>query len=177
MNMEPKDLLTLVGLVATLGLGIYNFLASQRSAQRTSIVGSVTAQRLKWGTEMQDSVASFCAVAHYCRLSTVAASEEGRKKIEEIERLRTLIVLKLCERTPIETDVEKLVEKIVSMSFANSPGSDDDFRAKLLQLIQKTQDLLRENWASVASEAKTGVLATNIVPGSAAPVKQLKLNT
>lgn len=175
--MDPKDWLTSGGLAVTLGLGIYNFYIGQRSARRTSIVGAVTAQRLRWSTEIQDSVASFCGAAHYCRFSTVEGSDERRKRIEEIDRLRHLIALKLCERTQTETDVEVLVECIVSTSSGKPRVSDDDFRAALLNLIRKTQDLLRENWASVAFEAKHGVLAPDTPPMTAAPAKQPNATT
>ena len=71
--MEPKDWLTLGGVVVTLGLGTYNFYMAQRSARRTSM-GVVTSQRLKWGAEIQDFISSFCGATqllqeteHFCR--------------------------------------------------------------------------------------------------------------
>jgi hypothetical protein len=126
---------------------------------RASIVGAVTVQRLKWGAGIQDLVGSFCGAAYYCRFSADKnGDEERKKKIEEIGQLRHLIPLNLCERTPIELEVEKLVEKIFSMSCGSSPGPDEDFRATLLKLVQKTKDLLRDNWQSAVREAERGTL-------------------
>jgi hypothetical protein len=172
--MDSKDWLTLSGFAVTLGLGIYNFYTGQRSARRTSVVGAVTAQRLKWSAEIQDSVASFCGTAHYWRFSTVKGSDEQRKKIEDIDRLRHLIVLKLCEGTPIQLEVEALVRNIVFMSSGNTLVTEDAFRAELLQLIRKTQEMLRGNWEDIEFEAKHGVLASDAVPGLATSGSKLK---
>ncbi len=163
--MDIRDWSTLIGLVSTLGLGIYNFYMGQKSAQRSSVVGAVTAQRIKWGAEIQDLVASFCGTAHYWRFSTVKNSDEERKKIEEIDRLRHLIALKLCERTGIELEIEILVGEIVSMSSRHKDVCDDDYREALSKLVLKTQELLRKNWDSITYEAQNGMLATSDVPG------------
>lgn len=167
-TMYIRDWLTLIGLVVTLCLGGYNFYMGYKSAQRSSIVGAVTTQRIKWGAEMQDLVASFCGTAHYWRFSTVRNSDEERKKIEEIDRLRHLIALKLCERTGIELEIENLVGEIVSMSSGFKKVSDEEFRETLNKLVRKTQVLLRQNWDNIKSEAKNGILASVDVPGLSA---------
>src|ERR1043165_3360833 len=100
--MEPKDWLTFGGVVVTLGLGTYNFYMGQRSARRTSM-GMVTAQRLKWGAEIQDLISSFCGATHCLRFSVLKGTDEEREKIEEIDRLRHRIPLNLCERTQLES--------------------------------------------------------------------------
>jgi hypothetical protein len=153
--MEPKDWLTLGGVAVTLGLGLYNFYIAQRSARRTSI-GTVTAQRLKWGAEIQDLISSFCGATHYLRFSVVKGTDEERKKIEEIDRLRHRIPLNLCERTPLELKTEECVKTIASASSGRLTVSDDEFRAKLDELVRTTQDVLHDNWISVASEAHLG---------------------
>jgi len=157
--MEPKDWVTLGGVAVTLGLGIYNFYMGQRSARRTSIVGAVTAQRLKWGAEIQDLISSFCGATHYLRFSVVTGTDEERKKIEEIDRLRHRIPLNLCERTQLELKVEECVKTIASMSSGRLAVSDEEFRAKLDELVRTTQDLLHDNWTSVTSEAQYGAYA------------------
>jgi hypothetical protein len=157
--MEAKDWVTLVGVAVTLGLGIYNFILGQRSARRVSIVGAVTAQRLKWGEEIQDLISSFCGATHYVRFSVVKGTDEERKKIEEIDRLRHRIPLNLCERTQIELKIEQCMKTIASMSSGRLAVSDEDFRAKLDELVRTTQDLLHDNWISVASEAHYGAYA------------------
>ena len=157
--METKDWLTLGGVAVTLGLGIYNFYVSQRTARRTSIVGAVTGQRLKWGAEIQDLISSFCGATHYLRFSVIKGSDEERKKIEEIDRLRHRIPLNLCERTQREKRIEESVKTIASMSSGRLAASDEEFRAKLDELVRATQDLLNDNWISVASEAQYGAYA------------------
>ena len=167
-----KDWATLGGVFVTLGLGIYNFYNAQRSARRTSIVESVTAQRLKWGAEIQDLIGSFCGATHYLRFSVVKGSEEERKKIEEIEQLRHRIPLNLCERTDLERHVQDCVKYIASMSSERLAASDDEFRAKaasdkqfcdkLDELVSTTQDLLQNNWEVIWSEAQKGDYAPRL---------------
>src|SRR5437868_6458453 len=127
--MELKDWMTLAGLSVTLGLGIYNFYSAQVSAQRARIVAVITDRRLKWGILLQDLVSESCGAGHYLRFSTVKGSDEERKKMEEIDRLRYLIPLNLCERTPIEKEVEEQVLFIASASSGHSHVSDEDFGA------------------------------------------------
>lgn len=154
--MEPKDWLTLAGLAVTFSLGIYNFYASQRSARRASIVEVLTAQRLKWGEAIQNLVGSFCGTAYYLRFSAVKDSDEERKNIEEIDRLRHLIPLHLCERTSPELAVENCAKYIASVLSRHSSLSDEQFCAKLEELIRCTQDLLNDNWQSIQLEAEQG---------------------
>jgi hypothetical protein len=157
--MEPKDWVTLGGVAVTLGLGIYNFYMGQRNARRTSIVGAVTAQRLKWGAEIQDLISSFCGATHYLRFSVAKGSDEERKILEEIDRLRHRIPLNLCERTKFEVQIEQCVKDIASMSSGRLAVSDEEFRAKLDELVRRTQRLLHDNWTSIASEAQYGAYA------------------
>src|ERR1700754_22371 len=138
--MEPKDLVTLLGVLGTLGLGIYNFYTGQRNARRTSIVGAVTAQRLKWGAEIQDLISSFCSANYDLRFSVVKSTDEERKKIEEIDRLRHRIPLNLCERTPLETKIEESVKTIACISSERRAVSDEEFRAQLDELVRTTQE-------------------------------------
>lgn len=154
--METKDLLTLIGLCVTLVLGVYNFYMGIRNARRTSIVGAVTAQRLKWGEEIQDLISSFCVAAYSLRFSAAKGGDEAHKKMEEIDRLRYRIPLNLCERTELELKIEESVKTIASMSSGHLANSEEKFLGKLDELVCTTQDLLHENWRSVASEADRG---------------------
>ena len=145
-----------------MGLGIYNFYASQRGTRRTSIGGAVTAERLKWISEIRDSRATFCGTAHSWRFSTVKGSPEERAKIEELDRLRPLIALTLCQRESAEVAVESQVGLVVSMISGHKSATDEEFRDALLQLIRKTQDLLNTEWQRVAYEAQHGLLADDV---------------
>jgi hypothetical protein len=160
--MESKDWLTLGGVIVTFVLGGYNFYMGQRSARRASIVQAVTGQRLRWGSEIQDLISSFCGAAHYVRFSAVKGTDEERRKFEEIDRLRHRIPLNLCERTPLESRIEECVKTIGAMSSGRLPASDDVFRSRLDELVGLTQSLLHENWTIVASEAQYGAYAPRL---------------
>jgi hypothetical protein len=132
---------------------------ARQIAESTRIIGVLTPQRLKWGEEIQDLIGSFCGAAHYLRFSAAEDSDEKRKKMEELNRLRHRIPLNLCERTPIESHIEECVKTIATVSSPHSAVSDEDFRAKLDELIRKTQQLLHDNWHSIETEAQRGAYA------------------
>ena len=162
--MEAKDWVTLTGVAVTLGLGIYNFYVGQRSARRTSIVGAVTNQRLKWGEEIQELIGSFCGAAHYLRFSVIKDSDEERKRIEEIDRLRHRIPFNLCQHkdNKFERTIEQCVKMIADMCFGNLTVSDEKFRDELDLLVSTTQDLLRENWIAIVDEAQRGAFTPRL---------------
>ena len=161
--------LTIGGLIVTFGLGIYNLSIALRNARRTSIVELITAHRLKWSLVIQDLVGSFCGAVYYCCFSAVEGSDEERKKIEEIERLRHLIPLNLCEGTPIEERVEKLVGDIFSMCFERPRVPAETLRDALLELVKHTQALLKDNWKSVGREAEQGILTDRLGAANETP--------
>ena len=162
--MNPKDWVALTGVAVTLGLGIYNFYVGQRNARRASIVGAVTNQRLKWGEEVQELIGSFCGAAHYLRFSVVKGSDEERKKIEEIDRLRHRIPFNLCQHkdNKFERKIEQCVKTIADMSIGNLTVSDEKFCKKLDLLVSTTQNLLRENWVAIVDEAQRGVFTPRL---------------
>ena len=48
------------------------------------------------------------------------------------------------------------------MSYGGSDVSDEEFRAKLNELVHKTQVLLHDNWQSIESEAQNGAYAPRL---------------
>ena len=175
MAIEPKDWVALAGVTVTLALGIYNFYVGQRSARRTSIIGAVTNQRLKWGEEIQELIGAFCGAAHYLRFSVVKGSDEERKTIEEINRLRHRIPFNLCQHkdNKFERKIEQCVKKIADISYGKSSLTDEEFRYELDMLVSTTQDLLRENWIAIVDEAERGIFTPRL-GGEAQLVRRIR---
>lgn len=104
---------------------------------------------MKWIEKLRQSISSFCRLAHYWRFSTQKGSEDERRKIEEIDKLRHLIVLQLNPTGDVDTEIQRLVGDVVSMSSRHPDVSDTDYRKKLESLTRKTQELLKEEWEKV----------------------------
>jgi hypothetical protein len=81
------------------------------------------------------------------------------QKIEEIDKLRHLIVLQLNPKGRVDSDIERLVGEIVSMSSEHHAASDEEYRMNLQLLTRKTQELLKKEWEKVKEESVRGDLA------------------
>jgi hypothetical protein len=145
--------------VVTLLLGIYNAIQNYRNSKRTSFINTVTSERVKWIEKLRQSISTFCGLAHYWRFSTEKGSEDERKKIEEIDKLRHLIALQLNPRGSIDKEIQRLVGEIVSMSSGDRQVGKDEYRKHLETLTEKTQELLKVEWEKVKEEAVRGDLS------------------
>jgi hypothetical protein len=146
------------GFVVTLFLGIYNTFQNYQNSKGTTFINTVTSERVKWIEKLRQSISTFCGLAHYWRFSTVRGSDEERKKIEEIDKLRHLIALQLNPLDAIEKEIQKLVGEIVSMSSGYRQVSDEDYRKHLETLTERTQQLLKAEWEKVKEESLRGDL-------------------
>ena len=160
-KIEAKDVVAFIGLLVTLVLGIYNLIQNYQTSRRTTFINTVTSERVKWIEKLRQSISTFCGLAHYWRFSTVRGSEDERKKIEEIDKLRHLIVLQLNPHGTVDRAIEKLVGEVVSMSSGHPSVSDDEYREHLSQLTALTQELLKAEWEKVKEESLRGDLSRN----------------
>lgn len=159
MKIEPKDYVAFIGILATLGLGLYNVVQNYRSSKRTTFINTVTSERVQWIEKLRLSISTFCGLAHYWRFSTVRGSDDERKKIEEIDKLRHLIALQLNPLGTVDQEIQKLVGEIVSMSSRHREVSDEDYRKHLEILTERTQRLLKAEWQKVKEESIKGDLS------------------
>jgi hypothetical protein len=151
MQIETKDIVTFIGILVTLALGIYNTVQNYINSKRTTFINTVTSERVKWIEKLRQSISTFCGLAHYWRFSTEHGSTEQRAKIEEIDKLRHLIALQLNPKGSIDNEIECLVGEIVSMSSGHREVSNDEFRKHLEELTAKTKVLLKEEWEKVTA--------------------------
>lgn len=171
-DIKPADYVAFVGILVTLGLGLYNVLQNYRTSRRTTFINTVTSERVKWIEKLRLSISTFCGLAHYWRFSTVRGSDDQRQKIEEIDKLRHLIALQLNPNDDVDREIQTLVGEIVSMCSGHREVSDRDFRRQLDSLTEKTQQLLKAEWDKVKRESLKGALSqksTKKVLSSAPP--------
>ena len=158
MTMEAKDLVAFISILATLLLGVYNAVQNYRNSKRTTFINTVTSERVKWIEKLRQSISTFCGLAHYWRFSTTKGSDDQKSKIEEIDKLRHLIVLQLNPHGTIDKEIQTLVGEIVSMSSGHRDVSNEDYRKQLDRLTAKTQELLKAEWEKVKDESVYGDL-------------------
>ena len=60
--MEPKDKITLLGIIATFIVAFINLIYMISNSRKTAFVNTVTASRLKWIDSLRDKVSAFIAV-------------------------------------------------------------------------------------------------------------------
>jgi hypothetical protein len=159
LTIDAKDYVAFIGILVTLSLGVYNAVQNYRTSRRTTFINTVTSERVKWIEKLRQSISTFCGLAHYWRFSAIKGSEDERKKIEEIDKLRHLIVLQLNPRGPVDKEIQKLVGEVVSMSSRHHAVSDEDYRKHLDRLTAKTQELLKAEWDKVKQESLSGDLS------------------
>jgi tRNA U38,U39,U40 pseudouridine synthase TruA len=158
-DSDSKGVVAFVGILVTLLLGVYNTVQNYRTSRRTTFINTVTSERVKWIDKLRETVSTFCGTAHYWRFSTVRGSQEQKQKIEEIDKLRHLIVLQLNPKGSLDREIEGLVGEIVSMTSGHIPASDDEYRQKMDRLTHATQDLLKAEWEKAKEESLKGDLS------------------
>ncbi len=156
---EGRDYVAFIGIAVTLLLGVYNAIQNYRTSRRTTFINTVTSERVKWIEKLRQSVSTFCGLAHNWRFSTEKGSEDERRKIEEIDKLRHLIVLQLNPNGKIDKEIEKMVGAIVSMSSGHDNVDADKYRETMQALTRKTQELLKAEWEKVKEESIKGDLS------------------
>ena len=151
--MEPKDYIYAVGILATAGLGIWNFFQSHRATRRASFINTVTSQRIKWLEQLRQDVSTFVGLTH--SWSRIPDEDEPEKAdfLKEIDKLRYLIRLRLNPDDEPDKKISQLVKKIPDLTHESKR---DQLYDALEQLTAATQEMLKAEWEKVKSESENG---------------------
>lgn len=151
---EAKDTVLAAGVLVTLILGVWNALSNHHFNKRTTFVNTVTAQRIKWIEQLRQDISSFSGLTYHWCYRKPDDPEESRKIVQEIDRLRHVIRLRLNPAGEHDREIERLLEEIPNHT--SSPNAV----AKLLEdLTKATQSLLKEEWEKVKQESARGPLS------------------
>jgi hypothetical protein len=151
--MEPKDLITLLGILVSLIVGFTGLYISYQNSKKTIFINSVTASRAKWIDTLRNNIAEYCGLAFQIFQST---TEEKLRKLDKIQQLRFLIKLQLNRSDPFDSLV---IEKLDSIAFHVYDSSRAELENEINVLISQTQDILKLEWEGVKAEAKKGDLS------------------
>lgn len=154
-SMEPKDYFYAFGILATFGLGVWNFIQGYHATRRASFINTVTSQRVLWIEQMRQDVAKFVGLTHTWVMSELEGKEEELEVLKEIDRLRRVIQLRL---NPNDTPDRKIAILIKNIPKLTHVSKRDELLKALDELTTATQEMLKEEWDKVKAESKDGDL-------------------
>lgn len=153
--MEAKDYVYALGILATFALGIWNLIQGQRSARKASFINTVTSQRVLWLEQMRQDVAKFIGLTHTWAMSELEGTDAGQEMLQEIDRLRHVIRLRLNPKDSPDIEIASLIKKIPNLTHESQR---DELREALEALTVATQKMLKDEWDKVKRESKDGDL-------------------
>ena len=140
--VEWKDVVVLIGILLTFGLGIGNLIYNLLNNRRTTFINAVTAERVKWINTLRENLSKFAG--HIFNYAAVAHQDEEASQAiwRETDRLRLLIKLQLNPKEPLDQDIERMLDKI----YFGSKGIGGEAAMALVdELIRYGQRLLNRN--------------------------------
>jgi hypothetical protein len=153
--LEPKDYIYAIGIVVTLGLGIWNFIQAHRATRKASFINTVTAQRVLWIEQMRQDVSMFVGLTHTWAMSDLEDKPSGHEVLKDIDRLRHVIRLRLNPDDPPDKKIAALVKKVPELTHESKRS---ELLTTLEELTTATQDMLKTEWEKVKAESKDGDL-------------------
>jgi hypothetical protein len=154
--MEPKDYFYAFGIVATFGLGVWNFIQGHRAARKASFINTVTSQRVLWIEQMRQDVSKFVGLTHTWAQSNLEGTDSELEVLKEIDRLRQVIRLRL---NPDDTPDRKIAELVKKIPTLTHESRRNELMDALNRLTEATQEMLKGEWEKVKSESKDGDLS------------------
>lgn len=157
--MEDKNFIYAVGILVTLGLGIWNFIQGYRATRKASFINTVTSQRLLWIEQMRQDVSKYVGLTHTWVMSNLEGTKAEPEMLQEIDRLRYVIRLRLNPDDTPDRKIAALIKKIPKLT---DVSNQEELLLSLEQLTTETQDMLKNEWEKVKAESKDGDLSEKL---------------
>lgn len=156
-KMKTAEVITLIGIAATLVIGIINLIIGIRNAKRTAFTSSVTASRIKYIQDIRQCISKFCGLAHFYQTKKGSLSNAELGEIhKEVDSLRYLIRLFLNPEDKYwDTKIMALCDDVIE----NTDTDSASLHAAIESLITITQYLLKLEWQGIKEEAKEGAIS------------------
>jgi hypothetical protein len=150
-----QDYIYGLGILVTLGLGVWNFIQGHRATRKASFINTVTAQRVLWLEQMRQDVAKFVGLIHTWAMSGLEGTPEELEILKEIDRLRHVIRLRLNPDDTPDRKIAALVKRIPELTHESKR---EELLTVLESLTVATQEMLKDEWEKVKAESKDGDL-------------------
>lgn len=154
--MENKDYVYAAGIIVTLGLGVWNFVQGYRATRKASFINTVTSQRVKWIEQLRQDISAFSGLTHTWSASNLEGTAKETEVLQEIDRLRHVIRLRLNPDGTYDRKIASLIKRIPTLTHESKR---EELMEALEQLTTTTRALLKEEWEKVKAEAKDGDLS------------------
>ena len=154
MTLEPKDVITLVGVGITFIVSSIGLYVSLRNTKKTLFINSITTSRIKWIDILRNNISEFCGLTYHFALTELDKAEK-QKVIERIDKLRFLIKLQLNRNDEFD---RKLMAKIDLIPDLTDSNKIENLTQEINELIYFTQDLLKLEWEGAKLESMKGIL-------------------
>jgi hypothetical protein len=154
--MEPKETLTLLGIVLTFSVAFVNLIYAIVNNKKTAFVNTVTASRLKWIESLRDKVSGFISVTVRILNPEMVAREQKDMNVllRERDTLMHQIILHLNPDDPEDQTIRRSVELVKQLT--DRGAYTPDLEQLLLDLRNATQVYLKKEWTRVKRESKSG---------------------
>ena len=153
--MEPTDYIYGIGILITLGLGVWNLIQSHRTRRKTSFINTVTSQRVLWLEQLRQDVSTFVGLTHTWAMSDLEVETPDLNILKEVDRLRYVIRLRLNPDDAPDRRISTLVKKIPELTHFSK---QDELLSALEELTVATQEMLKAEWEKIKAESKDGDL-------------------
>lgn len=151
-NLKATDLISLIGIISTLGVSIATLLYSIRSHKRAVFVNTVTTSRLKWIDSLRDKVAEFIAVtASISNQQSVGDTLLGTLLLQR-DTLLHQIVLHLNPLDPEDQEIRMMADSARDLTHPNAPSPE--LSSALLKLRDAGANYLKKEWNRVKTESE-----------------------
>lgn len=154
--MEPKDAVTLLGIVLTFGVAFANLIYAIVYNRKTAFINTVTSSRQKWIESLRDKVSTFIAVTIRILNPEMAAREQQNMNdlLRERDTLMHQIILHLNPGDAEDQAIRRSVDLVKQLT--NEGKFTPDLERLLLELRNATQVYLKKEWTRVKRESKSG---------------------
>lgn len=156
------QLITLLGVIASLIVGIWGLVISFRTSRKTNYINSVTSSRIRYIQDIRNRISEFCGLVYSYNATgstshSLAATPEKLFELQrEFDKLKYLIKLHLNpEDTFWDDSILKLINEIIKLT-------DKDPTEKIDDLIVITQYLLKLEWEGAKMESQKGILSKEV---------------
>ncbi len=109
-----QEILTLIGFIITIGLGIVNILISNRNNNKSRYVNAVTSERIKWIDELKELLSEFVSLTKYHDNKAILEGRDYQNHFEKLYYLQSKIKLHLNYLDKRDERINTLIEEIIN---------------------------------------------------------------
>ncbi|MEE8574955.1 MAG: hypothetical protein V3T30_06035 [Thermodesulfobacteriota bacterium] len=145
-----NEYLYVIGILLTFIVSLCNLWYNIRVARRTTYINTITSQRIKWIEQLRQDISTFNGLTHtWCR-SNLKGTLREHEVLQEIDRLRHLIRLRLNPSGTHDKVIERLIYEIPDLT---GKSLRKERQKAQDELTKTTQLLLKDEWDKVKDEA------------------------